>query len=143
MTEQRWVYGLSGVMLVAAVVAIGCSETSGSDNSAPLDRESNPASAKYVFSDVDTAIRDFLEDYPALNGVTLTLVDERLLDLDRPIAEYLDWGDHQPGVTMRQTLSMMAGFPPLLLGRRARSTTEWAERLAFRAHPSRRHVRWH
>jgi CubicO group peptidase (beta-lactamase class C family) len=141
--------------MVVAVVAIGCSETTAFENSAPLDYESNPASAKYDFSEVDITVHDFLEDYPALNGVTLaivrgaegqiyekgygelgrdrisliastgkvlsvgiilTLVDEGLLDLDRPIAEDLDWGDHHPGVTMRQMLSMMAGFPPLING---------------------------
>jgi CubicO group peptidase (beta-lactamase class C family) len=41
----------------------------------------------------------------------LTLVDEGLLDLDRPVAEYLDWGDYHPGVTMRHLLSMMSGIP--------------------------------
>lgn len=46
-------------------------------------------------------------------GVILALVDEGLLDLDRPIADYLDWGDHHPSVTMRQILSMMAGLPIL------------------------------
>ncbi len=44
-------------------------------------------------------------------GVILALVDDGLLELDRPIAEYLDWGDHHPTVTMRQILSMMSGLP--------------------------------
>lgn len=44
-------------------------------------------------------------------GVILTLVDDGLLEFDRPIAEYLDWGDHHPQVTMRQILSMMSGLP--------------------------------
>ena len=46
-------------------------------------------------------------------GVILSLVDDGLLDLDRPIADYLDWGDHHPDVTMRQLLSMMGGLPHL------------------------------
>jgi CubicO group peptidase (beta-lactamase class C family) len=29
--------------------------------------------------------------------------------------EYLDWGDHYPGVTMHQMLSMMAGLTPLIV----------------------------
>ena len=44
-------------------------------------------------------------------GVILTLVDDGLLDLDRPVAEYLDWGDHHSTVTMRHLLSMMSGIP--------------------------------
>lgn len=44
-------------------------------------------------------------------GVILSLVDEGVLELDRPIAEYLDWGDYHPTVTMRQILSMMSGMP--------------------------------
>ena len=43
--------------------------------------------------------------------VILTLADEGLIDMDRPVAEYLGWGDHQPGVTMRHILSMMSGIP--------------------------------
>lgn len=46
-------------------------------------------------------------------GLILTLVDEGLLELDRPVAEYLDWGDHHPTVTMRLLLSMMSGLPGL------------------------------
>jgi len=44
-------------------------------------------------------------------GVILTVVDEGLLELDRPVAEYLDWGDYHSAVTMRQILSMMSGLP--------------------------------
>jgi len=44
-------------------------------------------------------------------GVILTLVDDGLLDLDRPVAEYLDWGDHHSTVTTRHLLSMMSGIP--------------------------------
>lgn len=44
-------------------------------------------------------------------GAILSLVDDGVLELDRPIAEYLDWGDHHPTVTMRQILSMMSGLP--------------------------------
>jgi CubicO group peptidase (beta-lactamase class C family) len=44
-------------------------------------------------------------------GVILSLADEGLLDLDRDEAEYLDWGDHHPGVTIRNILSMMSGIP--------------------------------
>jgi len=43
-------------------------------------------------------------------GVILTLVDDGLLELDRPVAEYLDWGDYHPTVTIEQLLSMMSGI---------------------------------
>ena len=43
-------------------------------------------------------------------GVILTLVDDGLLELDRPVAEYLDWGDHHPTVTIEHLLSMMSGI---------------------------------
>lgn len=46
-------------------------------------------------------------------GLILSLVDEGLLELDRPVAEYLDWGDYHPTVTMRLLLSMMSGLPGL------------------------------
>ncbi|MDH3655421.1 MAG: beta-lactamase family protein [Myxococcales bacterium] len=158
---MRYVIGFAGIaapvllcVLLGAAVP-GCSETTGANNWAPCDYESNPASAKYDFNSVDSTVEEFLADYPAVNGVTLAivqrsdgqvyengygeldpgrismlastskvlsvgiilaLVDEGLLDLDRPIAEYLDWGDHHPGVTMRQMLSMMSGLPPLIPG---------------------------
>jgi len=44
-------------------------------------------------------------------GVILSLVDEGLLDVDRPVSEYLDWGDYHPNVTMQQLVSMMSGIP--------------------------------
>ena len=40
-------------------------------------------------------------------GVILALVDDGLLELDRPIAEYLDWGDHHPTVTIIIVLMLM------------------------------------
>lgn len=43
-------------------------------------------------------------------GVILTLVDDGLLELDRPVAEYLDWGNEHPSVTIEQLLSMMSGI---------------------------------
>jgi CubicO group peptidase (beta-lactamase class C family) len=43
-------------------------------------------------------------------GVILSLVDDGLLELDRPVAEYLDWGDHHPTVTIEHLLSMMSGI---------------------------------
>ena len=43
-------------------------------------------------------------------GVIVALVDDGLLELDRPVAEYLDWGDHHPGVTIENLLSMMSGI---------------------------------
>jgi CubicO group peptidase (beta-lactamase class C family) len=43
--------------------------------------------------------------------VILALADEGLIDLDLDVAEYLDWGDHHPGVTIRNILSMMSGIP--------------------------------
>ena len=42
--------------------------------------------------------------------VILSLADEGLVDMDRPVAEYLDWGDHHAGVTLRNILSMMSGI---------------------------------
>jgi CubicO group peptidase (beta-lactamase class C family) len=44
-------------------------------------------------------------------GVILSLVDEGLLDVDRPVSEYLDWGDYHSNVTMQQLVSMMSGIP--------------------------------
>jgi CubicO group peptidase (beta-lactamase class C family) len=43
-------------------------------------------------------------------GVILTLVDDGSLELDRPVAEYLNWGDHHPTVTIEHLLSMMSGI---------------------------------
>jgi CubicO group peptidase (beta-lactamase class C family) len=43
--------------------------------------------------------------------VILALADEGLVDMDRPVAEYLDWGDYRPGVTLGNILSMMSGIP--------------------------------
>jgi len=123
--------------VIVGLVA-GCSETSGE---------------KYDFSGVDETVARFMEDYSAVDGVTLavvrtdegqiyekgygdfdadrisliastskvlsagiilTLVDDGLLDVDRPVVEYLDWGNYHSTVTMRQILSMMAGLPPLV-----------------------------
>ena len=145
--------GFVCVCALAVVPLVGCTDSGGSsDNSAPLDYENNPASAKYDFNAVDEVVADFMADYPAVEGVTLAVVrggegqiyeerygdfdrdrismiastgkvlsagiilslaDEGLLDLDRPIAEYLDWGDHHPTVSMRHILSMMSGLSPL------------------------------
>jgi CubicO group peptidase (beta-lactamase class C family) len=44
-------------------------------------------------------------------GVILSLVDDGLLELDRPVAEYLDWGEHHAGMTIEHLLSMMSGIP--------------------------------
>jgi CubicO group peptidase (beta-lactamase class C family) len=155
---MRILFTFMCVLALGVMPLVGCTDpgsggAGGSANWAPCDYESNPASAKYDFSAVDSTVQEFLVDYPAVNGVTLaivqrndgqiyekgygererdrismlastskvlsvgiilTLVDEGLLDLDRPIVEYLDWGDHHPGVTMRQMLSMMSGLPPLI-----------------------------
>ncbi|RLB36968.1 MAG: hypothetical protein DRH30_14050 [Deltaproteobacteria bacterium] len=140
------------VCALAVVLLVGCTDSgSSSDNWAPLDYETNPASAKYDFSAVDEAVADFMADHPEVEGVTLAivrggegqiyekgypdfdrdrisliastgkvlsagvilaLVDDGLLELDRPIAEYLGWGDYHSAVTMRQILSMMSGLPP-------------------------------
>lgn len=56
-------------------------------------------------------------------GVILSLVDDGLLELDRPVGEYLDWGDHHPSVTIRSLLSMMSGIPEDDLCFRDPSTT--------------------
>ena len=50
-------------------------------------------------------------------GIIVSLADEGLLDLDRPIAEYLDWGDHHPTVSMRHIDDVRA-FASLLGVRR-------------------------
>lgn len=44
-------------------------------------------------------------------GVILTLVDDGVLELDRPVAQYLDWGGQHPTATIRSLLSMMSGIP--------------------------------
>ncbi len=46
-------------------------------------------------------------------GIILTLVDQGLLEIDRPIVEYLDWGEHHPTVTVEDLLSMMSGIGKL------------------------------
>ncbi len=43
-------------------------------------------------------------------GVILSLVDDGLLELDRPVSRYLDWGEHHPAVTIEHLLSMMSGI---------------------------------
>lgn len=47
-------------------------------------------------------------------GVILTLADDGLLELNRPVAQYLDWGEYHSTVTIEQLLSMMSGMgaPP-------------------------------
>jgi CubicO group peptidase (beta-lactamase class C family) len=50
---------------------------------------------------------------PLTAGVILSLVDEGLLELDRPVGEYLDWGDHHPDVTVELILSQMSGIKGL------------------------------
>ncbi len=67
-------------------------------------------------------------------GVILGLVDDGLLELDRPIAEYLGWGDYHDAVTTEALLSMMSGisktyypnpcFPALCLCEPATSVQE-------------------
>ena len=140
-----------GCMLALGTALLsGCSETpSSEDNWEPLDYESNPHSAKYDFSAVDSAAESFIAGSTAIRGLTLAvvredegqiyekgygefdrdriilvassgkvlaagvilaLVDDGLLELDRPVAEYLDWGDHHPGVTIENLLSMMSGI---------------------------------
>ncbi|MBN1091514.1 beta-lactamase family protein [Blastococcus sp. TML/M2B] len=48
-------------------------------------------------------------------GVLVRLADQDLLDLDQPIAEYVDWAAGQnPGVTVAQLLSSSSGFVGLL-----------------------------
>jgi CubicO group peptidase (beta-lactamase class C family) len=44
-------------------------------------------------------------------GVMLSLVDDGLLELDRPVADYLDWGDYHASATIEHLLSMMSGIP--------------------------------
>ena len=141
-----------GLVLALALGVMGCSEAEGTNKWAPLDYESNPHSAKYDFSEVDSASADFVERWTNVDGMTLavvrkgegqiyeaaygaferdrvsliastskvlsvgiilTLVDDGLLELDRPVADYLGWGDYHPGVTVEQLLSMMAGIPEL------------------------------
>ncbi len=48
-------------------------------------------------------------------GVLLRLADQGLLDLDRPIAEYVDWAQGQnTGITLAQLLSSSSGLVGLL-----------------------------
>jgi CubicO group peptidase (beta-lactamase class C family) len=157
-------------MCVLALGVMGCGETTGTggsggdggsagtggaggiDNWAPLDFESNPHSAKYDFSPVDTAMEDFVETWSTVEGVTLgivrkgegqiyekgygefardrisllasvtkpltagvilSLVDDGLLELDRPVGDYLGWGDYHPDVTVELILSQMSGIKGL------------------------------
>ena len=58
MLSTRWVSVLFALMVVAAVALSGCSDTTGCANCAPLDYESNPASANYNFEDVDATVDD-------------------------------------------------------------------------------------
>jgi CubicO group peptidase (beta-lactamase class C family) len=144
---MRW---MSSFLLMIALAFAGCSsDASVSDNWVPLDYESNPHSAKYDFSAVDSAAERFIASSPAIRGLTLAVVredqgqiyemgygeferdrtilvasagkllaagvivalaDDGLLELDRPVAEYLDWGDHHPAVTIENLLSMMSGI---------------------------------
>jgi CubicO group peptidase (beta-lactamase class C family) len=147
---MRYVVGLVCVLALGVMPLLGCSD--GADNSAPLEYETNPYSAKYDFSEVDAAMEDFVETWPRVEGVTigvvrkdegqiyekgygtfvrdrvsligsvtkpltagviLSLVDDGLLELDRPVAEYVDWGDHHPGVTVELILSQMSGIKGL------------------------------
>lgn len=43
-------------------------------------------------------------------GVLLRLEDEGELDLDKPVADYVDWGDAHPEVTVAQLLSNSSGL---------------------------------
>ncbi len=48
-------------------------------------------------------------------GVLVRLADQGLLDLDRPIAEYVDWAaGHHPDITVAQLLSNSSGLVGLL-----------------------------
>lgn len=47
-------------------------------------------------------------------GVLLRLQDDGLLDIDAPIAEYVDWGTANPDVTVAQLLSNSSGLVGLL-----------------------------
>lgn len=47
-------------------------------------------------------------------GVLLRLQDDGLLDVDAPIAEYVDWGSGNPTVTVAQLLSGSSGLVGLL-----------------------------
>jgi CubicO group peptidase (beta-lactamase class C family) len=47
-------------------------------------------------------------------GVLLRLQDEGLLDIDAPIADYVDWGSGSPEVTVAQLLSNSSGLVGLL-----------------------------
>ena len=48
-------------------------------------------------------------------GVLLHLADEGLLDVDTPIAEYVDWAaGHNPQITVAQLVSSSSGLPGLM-----------------------------
>lgn len=67
-------------------------------------------------------------------GVLMKLQDEGLLDIDKPISEYLGegWGQHKTNVTVAQLVSNSSGLPGLgdLLGATSMPMSEAATRLA-------------
>jgi len=66
---------LFGFICVLALAVMGCSEPpGGQDKWAPLDYESNPHSARYDFSAVDSAADSFVASFPAVRGLTLAVV---------------------------------------------------------------------
>ena len=46
-------------------------------------------------------------------GILMSLADDGFFDIDEPIADYLDWGDSKPGITVGHLLSNTSGLPGL------------------------------
>ena len=79
---MRYLCGFPCVFALGVVPLVGCDSTSGTggsggtggnDNWVPLDYETNPHSAKYDFSAVDSAVADFMDAY-GVAGLTLAVV---------------------------------------------------------------------
>jgi len=46
-------------------------------------------------------------------GVVMRLEDQGVLDIDKPIADYVDWGNAHPEITLAQLMSNSSGLPGL------------------------------
>ncbi|MEX0767620.1 MAG: serine hydrolase domain-containing protein [Microthrixaceae bacterium] len=46
-------------------------------------------------------------------GVVMRLEDQGVLDIDKPIADYVDWGSAHPEITLAQLMSNSSGLPGL------------------------------
>ncbi len=62
---------------------------------------------------LDTIVRLASTSKVPSAGILMSLADDGLLDIDEPIADYLDWGDSKPGITVGHLLSNTSGLPGL------------------------------